>query len=159
MSIFIGSRLILVVGLLSFFMKSHSQVNAENFRGPVLYAEAATFLFFSSINASVDLRINPNARKTPLYIRSGLVAAVDNNNKAGFGGLVGITLLGGTRNNHFLVSAGGSVIVFGSQSGRSDTVLYPLLDLGYRYQKPEGGFIFFAKIGTPGIGIGLGKVL
>jgi hypothetical protein len=32
----------------------------------------------------------------------------------------------------------------------------PYLELGYRYQKPEGGFIYRVKLGTLGLGIGLG---
>ncbi|WNJ19991.1 hypothetical protein [Pontibacter sp. G13] len=32
----------------------------------------------------------------------------------------------------------------------------PIGDVGYRYQKPEGGFIFRAKGGTTGVGVGIG---
>jgi hypothetical protein len=32
----------------------------------------------------------------------------------------------------------------------------PILDLGYRYQKQDGGFLFKAKVGILGIGFGLG---
>jgi hypothetical protein len=32
----------------------------------------------------------------------------------------------------------------------------PLIDVGYRYQKPDRGFIFKAKIGILGVGFGVG---
>ena len=32
----------------------------------------------------------------------------------------------------------------------------PTIDIGYRYQKPEGGFLFRAYIANIGFGIGVG---
>jgi hypothetical protein len=32
----------------------------------------------------------------------------------------------------------------------------PLIDVGYRYQKPDRGLIFKAKIGILGVGFGVG---
>ncbi|MEQ8238588.1 MAG: hypothetical protein RIA69_05205 [Cyclobacteriaceae bacterium] len=62
------------------------------------------------------------------------------------GGLAGLTFLLGRKNNHFETSLGGFI---GSE-------IWPIASLGYKYQKPEGGFIFRSNIGTLGIGIGLG---
>ncbi|MFT6855177.1 MAG: hypothetical protein ACJA0X_001151 [Cyclobacteriaceae bacterium] len=66
------------------------------------------------------------------------------------GGLAGLTFLLGRKNNHFETSLGGFI---GSENGVS---AWPIASLGYKYQKPEGGFIFRSNIGTLGVGIGLG---
>lgn len=71
--------------------------------------------------------------------------------EGGPGGLGAITMLTGKKNGHFELNAGAFI---GKNSG--DSFIYPLLDVGYRYQKPEGGFIFRAKVGILGLGIGLG---
>lgn len=71
----------------------------------------------------------------------------------GPGYLGGITMLTGKGNNHFDLSG---ALFFGYDSYYEDNILLPNLDLGYRYQKPNGGFIFKAKVGFLGIGIGLG---
>ena len=54
----------------------------------------------------------------------------------GWGGLGAITMLTGKKNNHFELNAGG----FFTEEGIDLPVL--ILNFGYRFQKPEGGFIF-----------------
>lgn len=71
----------------------------------------------------------------------------------GFGGLGAVTMLTGKRNSHFELNAG---IFSGKDIDDSNSFAFPLLDVGYRYQKPNGGFIFKAKLGILGVGIGLG---
>jgi hypothetical protein len=72
---------------------------------------------------------------------------------SGFGGLGGVTMLTGKKNSHFELNTG---IFSGKDIDYSNSFAYPLLDVGYRYQKPDGGFIFKAKLGILGVGIGLG---
>lgn len=71
----------------------------------------------------------------------------------GPGGLAAITMLTGKNNNHFELNGG--VFVW-NDTNNKDMFYFPILDLGYRYQKPEGGFIFKAKVGILGVGFGLG---
>ena len=71
----------------------------------------------------------------------------------GFGGLGAVTMLTGKKNSHFELNAG---IFSGKDIDDSNSFAFPLLDVGYRYQKPNGGFIFKAKLGILGVGIGLG---
>tara|TARA_B100000579_G_C22257213_1_gene587650 strand:- start:12 stop:491 length:480 start_codon:yes stop_codon:yes gene_type:complete len=58
-----------------------------------------------------------------------------------------LTFLKGKRKHHFETSSGFFI--------RDDSV-FPLLELGYRAQEIQGGFLFQAKIGFLGIGLGLG---
>jgi hypothetical protein len=74
-------------------------------------------------------------------------------NYAGFGGLGAVTMLTGKKNSHFELNAG---IFSGKDIDNSNSFTYPLLDVGYRYQKPDGGFVFKAKLGILGVGFGLG---
>jgi hypothetical protein len=69
------------------------------------------------------------------------------------GGLAGLTFLLGRNNNHFETSLG---VFVGSYFDANGLEGYPIITIGYKYQKPEGGFIFRSNIGTLGIGVGLG---
>jgi hypothetical protein len=69
----------------------------------------------------------------------------------GFGALGAVTMLTGKKNSHFELNTG---LFSGQEDGDSFTL--PLIDVGYRYQKPEGGFVFKAKIGILGVGFGVG---
>ena len=66
------------------------------------------------------------------------------------GGLGGLTFLLGRKNHRFETSLGGFVGSDHSSYG------WFIGTLGYRYQKPDGRFMFRLNIGTLGIGIGLG---
>jgi hypothetical protein len=61
--------------------------------------------------------------------------------------ILALTLLTGEANHHFDTSAGICQI---------DGMALPFIDLGYRFQKPEGGLLFRGKVGILGVGVGLG---
>lgn len=89
--------------------------------------------------------------KVNWYGRLGAGAAINPNSQTGFGGLAAITLITGKKNNHFETSLG----VFRSV-GATSSFVYPVLDIGYRYQKPEGGLLFRTHVGLLSVGVGLG---
>lgn len=94
-----------------------------------------------------------SGEKSTWYARGGLGAAGIIMATGGPGVLAGVTMLTGKENKHFELNAGAFV---GKDFEQDNMYVFPLIDLGYRYQKPEGGFIFKAKLGFLGIGIGLG---
>lgn len=124
-----------------------------------LYGEAGVFIpdFINYLSYSInsELRLY-SAKKITWYGRLGLGAA----GTIGFGGpggLAAINMLTGKSHNHFEMNGG----VFIASSDNHDTgirqvTIFPLIDLGYRYQKPEGGLIFKAKAGFLGVGLGIG---
>lgn len=67
------------------------------------------------------------------------------------GGMGGLACILGKKNHHFEATLG---MFLGSDKDESGW--WPIGLIGYRYQKPEGGFIFKADVGTLGISIGLG---
>ena len=81
------------------------------------------------------------------------------------GGLIALTLLTGPGNHHFEASLGTYILsesnttpgtgIFFSGESKINTFV-PLVNLGYRYQKPEGGFIFKVHAGVLGLGLGIG---
>ncbi len=105
-------------------------------------------LFQASMNYEFQIH---NAKTVTWYARLGAGGAGTVLGDGGPGGLAAITMLTGKKNSHFELN-GGTFI----GSGSDGTFVYPLLDIGYRYQQPDGGFIFKAKLGILGIGIGLG---
>ena len=66
------------------------------------------------------------------------------------GGILGLNFIVGKQNNYFDASIGGFI---GSDSG---VIGWPIAAVGYRYQKPSGGFLFKTHLGTLGIDVGLG---
>jgi hypothetical protein len=69
------------------------------------------------------------------------------------------TILTGKRNNHFESKLGGVVNLFPFHSGSVNTILLPVVSLGYRYQAPEGRKFFRVALSTAGLGIGFGTLL
>ena len=63
------------------------------------------------------------------------------------GGLGAITMLTGKKNNHFELNAGAFII----EEGIYFTI--PILNIGYRLQKPSGGFVFRANASLLGLGV------
>ena len=68
----------------------------------------------------------------------------------GWGGLGAITMLTGKYNNHFELNAGAFI------GNEGYTFIYPIFNVGYRFQKPEGGFIFRANAGIISLGLSFG---
>ena len=71
----------------------------------------------------------------------------------GWGGLGAITMLTGKKNNHFELNAGGFL---GLEDTYNYAFIFPIFNVGYRYQKPEGGFIFRANAGIISLGLSFG---
>tara|TARA_B100001093_G_C25996760_1_gene663846 strand:- start:16 stop:492 length:477 start_codon:yes stop_codon:yes gene_type:complete len=86
------------------------------------------------------------------------------NDKLGWGGLAAISLLTGENNNHFELNAGAFMgfdkdVNIDSDWNKTYTFerfISPIFNVGYRYQKPEGGFIFRANAGLISLGISFG---
>ena len=117
-----------------------------------LYAEASAF---PGMQASINLekRIFSGEKVTWYGRVGGGIAGIMMSETGGPGMLGAVTMLTGKENNHFEINGGAFV---GKNTEKDNMYFLPLIDFGYRYQKPEGGFIFKAKAGFLGIGIGLG---
>ena len=77
----------------------------------------------------------------------------------GWGGLGAITMLTGKKNNHFELNAGGFLGTDGEGFlgiVDGEAFIFPIFNVGYRYQKPEGGFIFRANAGITSLGLSFG---
>ena len=83
----------------------------------------------------------------------------------GWGGLGAITMLISKKNKHLEVNAGAFLGVdtyynhnsrLGAIGERADPFIFPILNIGYRYQKPNSGFIFRANVGFLSIGASFG---
>ena len=117
-----------------------------------LYADGG---FFPGVQASINLekRISSGEKVTWYGRVGGGVAGIMMSETGGPGMLAAVTMLTGKEKNHFEINGGAFV---GKNTESDDMYFLPLIDLGYRYQKPQGGFIFRAKAGFLGIGISLG---
>lgn len=69
-----------------------------------------------------------------------------------------LNFLIGSGNNYFETDLGMRFTSFSKRSNKDISSFFPILNLGYRYQKLNGkGLIFRSFIGLSGIGIGVGK--
>lgn len=144
----------LFIGLLSFVLCD--QAEAQKAEGVTLsktnlYVDAGGH-FAGQVSINYEGRIH-SGEKVTWYVRGGVGAAGVIMTFGGPGVLGGLTMLTGKGKNHFEISGG---VIVGKDFEQDDGFALPLIDFGYRYQKPEGGFIFKAKVGLLGIGIGLG---
>jgi hypothetical protein len=140
-------KLVLVITILSGLFSANAQSLEKN------EMSKNSIYFDTGIVPGVHAFVNYErslyqGKKVSWYGRAGFGYGGLLLSDGGFGGLGAITMLTGKKNSHFELNTG----VF---SGNNSVTL-PLLDVGYRYQKPDGGFIFKAKIGILGIGFGLG---
>jgi hypothetical protein len=77
---------------------------------------------------------------------------------------MGLSYFVGPGNHHLELSGGGQIKITGDDNNQggifscdSDLNSFvPLAEIGYRYQKPNGGFLLRIHIGTSGVAIGLG---
>lgn len=142
---------ILFIGVLSLFLNTNSVAqNTEKttLSNINLYADVGMH-YAGQMSINLEKRIF-RGEKLTWYGRAGFGATGVLMIGGGPGGLAAITMLTGKGKNHFEIN-GGAFFAY------SDAIsVLPLFDLGYRHQKPEGGFLFKAKIGILGVGIGLG---
>jgi hypothetical protein len=64
----------------------------------------------------------------------------------------------GSGNNFFEIDIGLRYTFYNAESNQDRSPTFPIFNLGYRFQKPDGnGLIFRSFVGLSGIGIGVGK--
>ncbi len=145
---------ILFMGMLLYFLcnKAEAQSTESTALSKInLYADFGGH-FGSQASINLEGQIY-SGEKLTWYGRGGLGAAGIIMATGGPGILGAVTMLTGKGNKHFEMNGGAFI---GKDIEQNDMFVFPLIDFGYRYQKPEGGFIFRAKAGFLGIGIGLG---
>ena len=120
-----------------------------------LYVEASGF---PGAQASINLEKRiVSGDKVTLYGRVGGGTSGIMMTETGGPGILGaLAMLTGKKNNHFEISGGAFIGKNTSEYNEEDMYYLPIINLGYRYQKPEGGYIFKARAGFLGVGIGLG---
>ncbi len=119
-----------------------------------IYIDMSSFLLFSQISANYE-RIIYDTKKVSWYGRLGFgktALLFDDNydNRNNNDVLFGITMLTGKSNSHFELDLGSYIGQF------NDIGYYPIVDVGYRYQKRVEGVNFKVKVGSLGVGLGLG---
>ena len=84
--------------------------------------------------------------------------------KLGWGGLAAVSLLTGQQNNHFELNTGAfmgfdksvHIDYDGYITYTFERFVSPIFNVGYRFQKPKGGFIFRANAGIISLGLSIG---
>jgi hypothetical protein len=124
---------------------------------------------WTSVTINMEVRlVSSESNKVQLYARGGFGSvgelSVFCEGRTSKGGIFGLTMLAGRGNHNFEISGGAYLgkwkevertgwLCGGSEKGSQKM---PLIDLGYRYQNPNSQFMFRAKVGVLGVGIGLG---
>lgn len=129
-----------------------------------LHIEGTTLLFVNSISINLERKLfSSNTEKIHLYGRVGYgyveVYKIFSSDQRASGGLLALTMLTGKGSHHFEASGGaflGSYKSINDGSPDDGFQAFPLIDVGYRFQEPGEVFIFRAKVGTSGLGVGIG---
>ena len=102
------------------------------------------------------------SQRWSLASRVGIGASMYWDWVGGYGPLVGATLLSGRQAHHLEASLGLQIHVL-QEGGRGlryyeqeDGLLWPVTEIGYRYQRPEGGLILRVHTVYFGLGAGVG---
>lgn len=81
------------------------------------------------------------------------------NEYIGFSVPLSLNNLIGSRNNFFEADLGLRYTFFSKRSDKDRFQYFPVMNLGYRFQRPNGkGLLFRSFIGYSGLGIGVGKL-
>jgi hypothetical protein len=111
--------------------------------------------YFSQAAVNYERKIHIG-EKVSWYGRLGIGVSGELFGHGGPGGLAAITMLTGKRNGHFEISAGGFIGQKANWGYANEAFANPVFNVGYRYQKPKGGFIFRTFVCILGLGIGAG---
>lgn len=123
----------------------------------IYLANAATFNYESHWLSSKNGGFRLNAR---LGASLGMISEEEIGDtvtgRHGFAlGLVGFSMIWGKKNHHFVTSFG---VIAGHSFGlAAEGFGFPLLEMGWRYQPPEGGRIWKISVGTNGLALGIGQ--
>ena len=121
-----------------------------------LYVGAGTFGVVTHVLTNIEGRVvSSRHNKRHVYFRGSYGQVIAFTGGSGTSSsqtetesvVLGLTFLTGKGKHHFDTSTG--IVI------RDDEV-WPLLELGYRFQKIQGGLLFRAKIGFLGMGLGVG---
>jgi hypothetical protein len=148
---------ILKLIVLTFLLSSNilAEPPAKSERSKInLYIDAGTFVVVNSVFVNLEVHIaSSQSEKMHLYVRGAcgsvgtMLGGSGTSSNDGGTSILALTLLTGEANHHFDTSAGICQI---------DGMALPFIDLGYRFQKPEGGVVFRGKVGILGVGVGFG---
>ncbi len=145
----------ILICFLTFFYSDHSkaQNTIPNELSKVnIYADFGGGFSRGLATINIEGRIF-SGNKLTWYVRTGIGGGGIDETE-GPGVLGAVTMLTDKGNNHFEIN-GGTFI--GKNSDVPDELFFmPIADIGYRYQKPDDGFIFKASAGFLGIRFGLG---
>ena len=110
----------------------------------VLYATAGIFFLYYGVNVNYERMIRESNDRfiQSLWIRVGAGVITDWSDDEGINLITTITALTGKRNSHF-------EFALGATHQGEYILIFPAGNLGYRYQKPKGGFVFRTGIGWP----------
>jgi hypothetical protein len=140
-----------LIALFIFILPANFQAQSEDtvsLSKNSIYADLSIGLV-SHIAISYERKIF-SKNKISLFGRIGAAGSGVFWSDSGIGGLVAFTMLTGKKNSHFELSAGSFLVTDGNH------YIHPLVNIGYRYQKPKGGLMFKVYIGSVAIGAGLG---
>lgn len=164
-------KLIFTAAALFFLTNVHAQ-DSTNIRSDmfVVSSEISTWVLAGSASIHFEGRITSSkTRDIAVYGRLGLMVGYIDPIFCKLdkftGQILGLSAVNGSGNHHFELATGIYLLSDNKQAVSNEPLFsceprtknhMAFVDLGYRYQKPEGGIIFRAKVGLLGIGLGLG---
>lgn len=149
---------ILLIVLCGGFVPANAQQNSQNktINNAIYFDFGLGPLLAATVNYERVFRVNESS-SFQLRGRTGFLWGGVFFTESDFIGVpINVTALWGEGPGHFELTGGLALGVWREHGINKNPGVFPLVDAGYRYESPKSGFIFRAKIGTGGLGIGLG---
>jgi hypothetical protein len=125
-----------------------------------IHADAATLIYIGMYSVDYERTIILSNHYKLIFDAGfgGWYFTTISQENSGYSIPISINGLIGSRNNYFEIDLGARYTFFSDESDKNISPYFPVINFGYRYQRPDGkGLIFRSFIGLSGIGIGIGK--
>lgn len=155
----IYSFILLIFFILSFKTYGQGTVTVQNPKNSIHF-DAATLIYIGMYSLDYERTIIlSNPFKLTLDAGfGGWYFTTISKWSSGYSIPISINSLIGSGNNYFEMDLGARYTFLREGSDKATSPYFPVLNIGYRYQRPDGkGLIFRSFLGLSGVGLGIGK--
>lgn len=152
----------LIVGRIAFAQNANSISNETNVIKHSIHTDIGTLMFWGFYSINYETTLIQKPQKNILRFRTGFLYTFDTNS---YGVPLCLTALFGKNNKYFELSVGvvPRILKDYEESGfgfsgflYNQYSIYPLLDFGFRYEPNNGKLSYRIKLGSTGLGVGVG---
>jgi len=136
----------------SSYFSTYSPSKIRNF----IHIDGGTGIFWATLSLNYEGILWDKSETVELRYRTGLLLVSFEGTEGALGVPLNLTLLVGRQKHYFELTAGYSQMFVFKGSADMNMYAFGIVDIGYRYEPKNGGFLFRVKAGSGGFGVGAG---